>query len=135
MPLVKEWTAAVIIKGPSNQIVLVKNESKPVPHFWKFPGGRKEPGETAEETAVREIQEETGLIIYKPKLLSEESRGNHWFYLFEVEVDDFSHLKSIGEDGEIVSLFPNTEINNMVDFFPPHRDILKRIIYVFDETP
>ncbi len=29
--------------------------------FWEFPKGKKDPGETDEETALRELREETGL--------------------------------------------------------------------------
>ena len=30
---------------------------------WSFPKGRMEPGETPEETAVRELREETGYVV------------------------------------------------------------------------
>ena len=30
---------------------------------WAWPGGRMDPGETAEETALRELHEETGLLL------------------------------------------------------------------------
>ena len=34
-------------------------------NFWVIPGGRVDPGETAEETAHRELLEETGATLGK----------------------------------------------------------------------
>jgi len=41
------------------EVLLVKR-AKP-PFLWSLPGGRIEPGETAEQAAVRELAEETGV--------------------------------------------------------------------------
>ncbi len=35
----------------------------PMPGVWEFPGGKCEPGESAEEAVVRECREETGLDV------------------------------------------------------------------------
>jgi 8-oxo-dGTP diphosphatase len=37
--------------------------------YWLLPGGRMEPGETAEATVAREMQEETNLIVRVGRLL------------------------------------------------------------------
>src|SRR2546428_8556470 len=47
---------AVVLQG--EQVLLVQRDN---PRFWELPGGGMAPGETAEETVVRAVQEETGV--------------------------------------------------------------------------
>lgn len=47
------------------------NSSPSGPFSWQFPAGEIEPGESAEEAAVRETGEETGLTVSAVKLLGE----------------------------------------------------------------
>ncbi len=44
-------------------IVLVKRRNEPFKDFWAIPGGFVEYGETVEEAARREAEEETGLKV------------------------------------------------------------------------
>jgi 8-oxo-dGTP diphosphatase len=56
-------TATAIIAYPENRILLIKRSTAPFVGYWALPGGRSEPKETAEQTIVREVKEETGLDI------------------------------------------------------------------------
>ena len=51
----------IVIKD--NKILLIKRGVAPSKGLWAIPGGSVELGETLQETAEREIMEETGLTI------------------------------------------------------------------------
>ncbi|UKS55864.1 NUDIX hydrolase [Exiguobacterium acetylicum] len=48
-------------------------------HSWGLPGGSMEPGETLEEVAIRELQEETGLQALSVQLLDVFSGPDYFF--------------------------------------------------------
>ena len=56
-------TATAIIEFPQDTILLIKRDTVPFKGYWALPGGRAEPGETVEQTIIREVKEETGLDV------------------------------------------------------------------------
>ena len=56
-------TSTAIIPFPNDTILLVKRDNVPFKGYWALPGGRMDPGETIEQTVVREVKEETGLDV------------------------------------------------------------------------
>ncbi|NIM21675.1 MAG: NUDIX domain-containing protein [Anaerolineales bacterium] len=64
-------TVAAIIEFPDNRILLVKRGTVVFRGYWALPGGRVDPGETVEQTVVREIKEETGLEVEVTRKLGE----------------------------------------------------------------
>ena len=57
----------MICDGKGNVLVQDK-KNNPYWSGWNFPGGHVEPGEYVTPSVIREMQEETGLLIEKPKL-------------------------------------------------------------------
>jgi len=52
-----------VIKDGTGRLLLIRRGHAPGAGLWSLPGGRIEQGETDAEALVREIDEETGLLI------------------------------------------------------------------------
>ncbi len=128
-PDLLNYAVAVIVETPIG-IPLIRDPQKPKPHFWKFPGGRNEPGETPLKTAVRELQEETGIDLppAQLKLVHQEVRAEndrkHSLFIFRARIDKEIKIREQGLHGESVKLFGWEEIKSLPDFFPNHRLLL-----------
>ncbi|NML75932.1 8-oxo-dGTP diphosphatase MutT [Rhizobium sp. S-51] len=61
--------AACALVDADNRILLAQRpEGKSLAGLWEFPGGKVEPGETPEETLIRELEEELGIATKVPCL-------------------------------------------------------------------
>ncbi|BCH58080.1 8-oxo-dGTP diphosphatase MutT [Agrobacterium vitis] len=61
--------AACVLLDSDGRILLAQRpEGKSLAGLWEFPGGKVEPGETPEETLVRELEEELGIATKIPCL-------------------------------------------------------------------
>ncbi len=63
-----------IIKDDEDRLLLVLRAHPPGENLWSIPGGRVEPGETDAEAVVREVREETGLVVEVGALAGQVSR-------------------------------------------------------------
>jgi 8-oxo-dGTP pyrophosphatase MutT (NUDIX family) len=106
--------AIILIFDERNKILLQHRNDD---HYWDFPGGFMELGETVEETARREILEETGLMVHSLSLVDIFS-GKDYFYTYPngdqvnavvvvFESHSFSGCaKADGVEGSEVQFFP-----------------------------
>jgi 8-oxo-dGTP pyrophosphatase MutT (NUDIX family) len=70
--------ARVLLLNSADEVLLIhaRDPDNPGHHWWELPGGGQDPDEELEDTARREIAEETGLVIDQigRKLWTRESR-------------------------------------------------------------
>jgi 8-oxo-dGTP pyrophosphatase MutT (NUDIX family) len=66
LPLVERSVVRLVVLDSSNRVLLLQTRDLGNPAFgtsWELPGGGMEVGETYAHTAIRELREETGIVI------------------------------------------------------------------------
>ncbi|MCD2171926.1 NUDIX hydrolase [Rhizobium sp. C4] len=94
----KPASSAIVIDG--DRYLLIRRANPPAQDLFAFPGGRAEPGETPAETALRELEEETGLKAYNPRLfatyeLPGRSGGGFFLSVFLVNCEDIRDVRAL----------------------------------------
>jgi ADP-ribose pyrophosphatase YjhB (NUDIX family) len=69
----------IIVSSPPDHVLLVKRNIEPKFGHWCLPGGFMELGETPEQCALRELEEETGLTGRIEMLLGAASTPNRQY--------------------------------------------------------
>lgn len=78
-PLILAGTSVLLFRDANGGELLMQRRGDN--GLWSMPGGMIEPGESAEETASREVHEETGWRMSTPKLVTVVS-GKDTYYRY-----------------------------------------------------
>jgi 8-oxo-dGTP diphosphatase len=55
--------ACALVDADGRVLIAQRPKDKPMAGLWEFPGGKIEDGERPEETLIRELKEELGIIV------------------------------------------------------------------------
>jgi ADP-ribose pyrophosphatase YjhB (NUDIX family) len=121
--------AGIVVRDEEGRVLLVRRKFEPFAGMWTMPAGFIEYGEDVAETAVRELEEETGLVIeidstHAVESCRDDPRGDTVLVLYEGRVAG-GRLEA-GDDADEVGFFP-------LDALPPiafacQRRVLDRLI-------
>ena len=60
--------ACALVDADGRVLLAQRPQGKPMAGLWEFPGGKVETGERPEETLIRELEEELGIVVREPCL-------------------------------------------------------------------
>ena len=128
--LVSKGRAAGVLVITPQGTPLVREPNKPAPHYWKIPAGKCEDAETVEQCALRELFGEIGVALREEdlKLPCEAERGSHTLTVFLADLPFLPRMRSVGDEGEEIAIFPTADILTMEDFLPSQRPILRKLL-------
>jgi len=101
---VEAASSAILIRD--GRLLLIRRKNPPSYDMFAFPGGRAEPGEAPDVTALREFEEETGIAAHSPRLfatydLISENPGRHFFlsvFLVKANAEDIAEARDDAAD-------------------------------------
>ena len=113
--------------GEGLKVLLIQRGNEPFKGMWAFPGGFAEVGECLEETARRELEEETGLTNVPLKQLQafsnpeRDPREHVITVAFYAVIDSKVREISAASDASAVSWF---SVNELPELAFDHKEIL-----------
>ncbi len=85
--MAKPQTGVSVAVFQGDKVLLVKRGKAPYLGYWSLPGGSQNFGETLRAAAIRELQEETGLVAHR------------------IEFAEFIEPQAHNESGELIAHF------------------------------
>lgn len=125
----------VFTKEEEPKVLLIQRGNEPYKGCWAFPGGFMNMEETAEECAVRELKEETGLTVNQIQQIGAYSkvdrdpRGRTVSIAYLAIVDAPTAVSGM-DDAAKATWFPMTSLPNLAF---DHQDIMTDAIALFNK--
>ncbi|MFB9688415.1 NUDIX hydrolase [Amycolatopsis plumensis] len=113
----KKKSIASAITVHDGRVLLVRRRVKEGSLSWQFPGGEIEEGESANEAAVRETREETGLEVKDVSVLGERVHPNTGRTMIYVACQVVGGTAAVVDDDELAE-FAWSDGKALTDYVP-----------------
>jgi len=119
--------ACVVLADEQNRLLLVRRSVAPREGTWCLPGGFMELGETPEISALRELEEETGLFGEIERILWADANRSRLYgtvALICFVVREYSGTLVAGDDASDAAFFRADELPEIA--FPSHELFIRK---------
>ncbi|RZQ62877.1 NUDIX hydrolase [Amycolatopsis suaedae] len=100
-----------VIRAEDGRLLLVKRANAPGAGQWSLPGGRVEPGESDADAVVREMREETGLLVTPGALAGMVVRGP--FHIYDYHCTVRAGTPAAGDDAADVRWVSRADLDTL----------------------
>ena len=127
-----ELTNMCMICDGTGNVLVQDKKNNPYWQGWNFPGGHVEPGEYITPSVIREMAEETGLLIENPRLCGikefHKSRDGKRYIVFLYVANRYTGELKASREGEVF-WYPLSELRKsgkLIDGFAEMLDVFTR---------
>jgi len=127
--------SAIVVVDKGTRLLLVKRNVDPKKGYWSLPGGFMELFETPESSALRELEEETGLTGAIDTLLGVKANNSDRYgtvLIVGYLVTDYSGNLTPGDDAEEVAFFHPDSLPEIA--FSSHDHFIRTALKQLDGT-
>ena len=126
----KIWNGASAIVIKDNHVLMVRTKNS---NSWSVPSGGVEANETAKETCIREILEETGYVakiikeLHTKKTIIQDYKVTTQYYLCEITGGEILYHDP-DEEIEEISWKNSSDISALLLTYPEDREVIEQLL-------